>query len=278
MAGEGQDTDAAGPRQRRSRGEGDRGDGRAPSGRRARAGPAIRQAAGSTLERLHRLAESGWGGTSSFLWGLGQSSVVPGPAEAVLVPLGIADPPAAWRLAGWTFAGTVLGGAIAFAIGMFAFDAVRPLLGLVGIHAAELERLHTLADRYGVLLVLVSALTPISAKVVSIAAGAFGLPFGAFVITLALARGARLLVVAAILRFAGERVRRYLARGARDERLPDDRRDDAESPVARLDDARFAGDRVEDGRVAGDRVADGRADGDRFDAPAVLREEDGAGR
>jgi membrane protein YqaA with SNARE-associated domain len=183
---------------------------------------------------------------------------VPGPAEAVLVPLGIADPPAAWRLAGWTYVGTVLGGLIAFAIGSFAFEAVRPLLGLLGIDAAELERLRALADSHGALLVLVSTMTPISTKVVSIAAGAFGLPVGAFVMTLAVARGARLLAVAAILRFAGERVRRYLARGARD-RVPEGRLGEA---------------RLEDERSGED---DARFFDERFD-PAAEREEDGVGR
>ena len=264
----------------------------------------VRRSADRALERLHRLAESGWGGTSCFLWGLGQSSVVPGPAEAVLVPLGIADPPAAWRLAAWTFAGTVIGAVIAFAIGMFAFDAVQPLLGLVGIGAAEMERLHALAGSHGTLLVLVSTMTPISTKVVSIAAGAFGLPIGAFVATLALARGVRLLVVAAILRFAGERVRAYLARGARDDGRP---RPDAPEPVERApvvrDDDRFAAERpagapadlervvperpagvaadaerVADERVAAERFAAERPADDRFGAPAAARGEDGAGR
>ncbi len=178
-----------------------------------------------TLERLHRLAESGWGGTSAFLWGVGQSSVVPGPAEAVLIPLGFADPPKAWRLAAWTFAGTLVGGLAAFTIGALAFDVVRPMLGYIGIGDAELERMRALAGSHGALLVLVSAMTPISTKVVSIAAGAFGLPIEAFVATLAVARGSRLFAVAAILRFAGGRVRSYLERRSREEDVeprPDD--------------------------------------------------------
>ena len=178
---------------------------------------ALRRWMATVLERLHRLAESGWGGTSAFLWGVGQSSVVPGPAEAVLIPLGLADPPKAWRLAAWTFGGTLLGGLIAFAIGFYAFDVVRPMFGIIGIGEAELERLRTLAGSHGPLLVLVSAMTPISTKVVSIAAGAFGLPIEAFVATLAVARGARLFAVATILRYAGARLGNYLVRRPRDE-------------------------------------------------------------
>lgn len=248
-----------------------------------------------TLERLHRLAESGWGGTSAFIWGVGQSSVVPGPAEAVLIPLGVADPPKAWRLAAWTFAGTVLGGLVAFAIGALAFDAVRPLLGFIGIGHAELERMRALAGSHGPILVLVSAMTPISTKVVSIAAGAFGLPIGAFMAALAVARGARLLAVAAILRFAGERLHSYLVRRPRE--AAEERRDDdlargvAEEPPRDLA-GDLAGDRGRVPGLAGFRAdprtgfAEPRADVDFAEDRLVGAEEprafdfgdDGAGR
>ena len=173
----------------------------------------VRRAAARLLRRLHDLAESGWGGLAAFAWGFGQSSVVPGPSEALLIPLALADPRAAWRLAAWTLAGTVLGGFVAYAIGALAFDAVgQPMLALVGIGRDELEGMRALAERRGPLLVFVSAVTPVSTKVVSIAAGAFGLPFGEFALALVLARGARLFVVAALLRFTGERLRAYLER------------------------------------------------------------------
>ena len=236
---------------------------------------ALRRWMATVLERLHRLAESGWGGTSAFLWGVGQSSVVPGPAEAVLIPLGLADPPKAWRLAAWTFGGTLLGGLIAFAIGFYAFDVVRPMFGIIGIGEAELERLRTLAGSHGPLLVLVSAMTPISTKVVSIAAGAFGLPIEAFVATLAVARGARLFAVATILRYAGARLGNYLVRRPRDEAAGRDAgepalagRDAGEAAVA----ARDAGarDAVEPGDAGRDAPDPARAFGDRGRAGAGL--------
>ena len=232
-----------------------------------------------TLERLHRLAESGWGGTSAFLWGVGQSSVVPGPAEAVLIPLGVADPPKAWRLAAWTFAGTLVGGLAAFTIGALAFDVVRPMLGYIGIGDAELERMRAIAGSHGALLVLVSAMTPISTKVVSIAAGAFGLPIEAFVATLAVARGSRLFAVAAILRFAGGRLRSYLERRPREEDVvsrPDDLPRDFAADFARgaaerdragvaalREEARFDAGLVEERLVVAEepRAADRGADG-----------------
>jgi membrane protein YqaA with SNARE-associated domain len=225
---------------------------------------ALRRWMATVLERLHRLAESGWGGTSAFLWGVGQSSVVPGPAEAVLIPLGLADPPKAWRLAAWTFGGTLLGGLIAFAIGFYAFDVVRPMFGIIGIGEAELERLRALAGSHGPLLVLVSAMTPISTKVVSIAAGAFGLPIEAFVATLAVARGARLFAIATILRYAGSRLANYLVRRPRDE--ADGRRDAGEAGLA----GRDAGEAALAAPDAGERGLAGRDDAGR-DAPDPAR-------
>ena len=228
-----------------------------------------------TLDRLHRLAESGWGNTATFTWGLAQSSVVPGPAEALLIPLAVADPPASWRLAAWTFAGTIAGGLVAFAIGTFAFDAVRPLLGVLGIGAAELERIHALADSHGPLLVLVSAFTPISTKVVSIAAGAFGIPFGSFLLALTLARGARLLAVAAVLRFAGERFARYLARRGGEAARADDLRaprfEPGRDPAF---DAGFDAERDPAFDAGRDAAFDAGFDAERGRA----RDDDGAGR
>lgn len=165
------------------------------------------------VARLHAWAESGWSGPATGTWGVLQGSVMPGPSEALLVPLGLADPRAAWRLATWALVGTVLGGLLAFGIGVLAFDTVgQRILGLAGVDGPRLERLHHLFDRRGALLIAVSALTPVSTKVISIAAGAFGVPLGEFAIALLLARGGRLYVVATLLRYAGVRVRDYLLR------------------------------------------------------------------
>ena len=43
-----------------------------------------------TLDRLHGWAESGWAGPAVGVWGVLQSSVVPGPSDTLLIPLGIA--------------------------------------------------------------------------------------------------------------------------------------------------------------------------------------------
>ena len=78
------------------------------------------------LARLHLWAEAGWSGSAVGTWGLLQGSVVPGPSEGVLIPLGLADPRRALYLAIWAVAGASqsLGGVFFFAIGVAAAQAL----------------------------------------------------------------------------------------------------------------------------------------------------------
>ena len=173
------------------------------------------QAIRRVIATLHRWAESGWAGPAVASWNTLQGSIVPGPADALLVPLGLADPRRVWRLVSWAILGSVLGGIIAFGIGRFAFDEIgAPVFRLLGIGEEDMAVLDSRFQRYGWLFVIVSTLTPISTKVICIAAGAFGVPLPHFTLALIAGRGTRFLVIAAAIRFAGERFNRWLARKA----------------------------------------------------------------
>ena len=146
-------------------------------------------------------------------WNTLQGSVVPGPADALLAPLGLADPPRVWRLVTWAIVGSIVGGLIAFAIGQYAFDEVgAPVLRLFGVGPGELAVLDRQFQRNGWLFVIISSLTPISTKAVCIAAGAFGVPLPHFTLALLAGRGIRFLIVATLIRFAGERMNRWITR------------------------------------------------------------------
>ena len=165
------------------------------------------------LAMFHRWAESGWGGAAVGGWGFLQGSVMPGPTDTVFVPLGLADPGRVFRLAGWATAGATLGGMAAFAIGALAFDEVgRPLLELLGVSDRLLVRSEAAFARRGWLLVLVSTVSPLSSKVVCLAAGAFGVPLWQFLPALLVGRLGRFATIAAILRFAGPRLLDVVAR------------------------------------------------------------------
>jgi len=156
---------------------------------------------------LHRWAESGWSGHAVATWSLFQGSLVPGPSDVLLAPLAIADPPRAYRLAAWATAGAFVGGCIAYVIGAAAFDTLGvQLLDLVGVSPATVEARRGAFERHGWALVALSTVTPLPTKIVCLGAGAFGVPPLAFAIALALGRGARFMVVAAMCRVAGARI------------------------------------------------------------------------
>jgi len=186
----------------------DEGERRAP-----RARNRLRRFFVDLLNRLHTWAEAGWAPHATMAWGTMQGSIVPGPADALIVPLGIADPRVVFRLAIFATAGATLGGVIAWIIGAQAFEELgRPILHLLGIEDGTIARSERLFDQRGWLIVLLATVTPVPSKLVCIAAGAFGVPFVPFTLALGFGRGARFLAIAIALRFAGERIERWKRR------------------------------------------------------------------
>jgi membrane protein YqaA with SNARE-associated domain len=162
---------------------------------------------------FHRWAESGWAGGAVGTWAFLQGSVVPGPSDALLLPLGLSDPQRVFRLALWATLGATLGGVLAYGIGRLAFDEIgRPALGLMGVSEGTLLRSRGLFERRGWAIVALSAISPLSTKVVCLAAGSFGVPPLQFVAGLLGGRAARFLLVATLVRFAGERITDRLQR------------------------------------------------------------------
>ena len=165
------------------------------------------------LEILHDWAESGWSRSAIAAWGVLNGSVVPGPSDAVFAPLGLTDPKRVYEFAWWAIGGAVVGGLIAYAIGALAFDNVgRPILGWLGFGPSDLESTRALFARRGWLVVVIGSLPFVSPKLVSIAAGAFGVPFWQFTLVIFGVRLVRALIVATLIRYAGTGVTRWVER------------------------------------------------------------------
>ena len=155
------------------------------------------------LAVLHRWAESGWAGPAAGTWAFLQSSVVPGPSDLLLIPLGLSDPPKVYRLAACSILGATHGGLVAFALGALAFGTIEPILAWLGIGPEELLRSRATFEQHGWMFVVISTVTPLSTKIVSIAAGAFGVPLPHFLFAILVGRAVRYLAVATLVRFAG---------------------------------------------------------------------------
>ncbi len=141
-----------------------------------------------------------------------ESSFFPIPPDALLVPMALARPERAWRLAAICTVASVLGGILGYYIGYALFDVLAtPLLRAYHYEAAFARFKDTYAE-YGLWVILVKGLTPIPYKIVTIASGAASFNFPLFVAASVVTRGARFFMVATLLHFFGEQVRDFIER------------------------------------------------------------------
>ncbi len=152
---------------------------------------------------------AGW-----WLFGIAfaEASFFPVPPDALLIPMALARPDRAWRLAAICLAGSVIGGALGYLIGYAVFDQLaRPLIELYG-YGDRFAAFQALYAQWGLWLILVKGLTPIPYKIVTIASGAARFNFWIFMAASVVTRGARFFIVAALLRYYGTPVRDFIER------------------------------------------------------------------
>lgn len=164
------------------------------------------------FDKLRFIADRGWSGSAVFVYGVLQNLIVPGFADALYLPLALAQPKHAYRLAAFAIAGTVVGATLLFFLGGEALAVVSDTIGRwTGIDAGGLQKAQDLLTKYGWLLVIGSAFSPISTKLLAVSAGAYGMPYLVFIGSLAAARTARLLVFSwAIQKFGARAIREAL--------------------------------------------------------------------
>ena len=168
------------------------------------------------LRRLYDRVLALAAGPRAPLWlaviSFAESSFFPIPPDALLVPMALARPERAWRLAAICTVASVLGGILGYYIGYALFDVLAtPLLHAYHYEAAFARFKDTYAE-YGLWVILVKGLTPIPYKIVTIASGAAAFNFPLFVAASIVTRGARFFLVATLLHFFGEQVREFIER------------------------------------------------------------------
>ena len=141
-----------------------------------------------------------------------ESSFFPVPPDIMLIPMALARPDRAWRLAAICTVASVVGGALGYFIGYAVFyQLAKPLIDLYG-YGDRFVAFQALYDQYGLWVILIKGLTPIPYKIVTIASGAAKFSFPVFMVASAMTRGARFFLVAALLRSFGTPVRDFIER------------------------------------------------------------------
>ncbi len=139
-----------------------------------------------------------------------ESSFFPIPPDALLIPMVLARPDRAWRLAFVCTVASVAGGALGYLIGYALFDVLaEPILRAYHYQDAFAAFQAKYAE-WGLWVILIKGLTPIPYKIVTIASGAARFNFGIFMLASAATRGVRFFAVAGLLRTWGEPVRAFI--------------------------------------------------------------------
>ena len=169
---------------------------------------------GGPLHRLYHWV-LGWADRPGGTWALfgiafAESSFFPIPPDVLLIPLALGNVRRSLWFALVCTAGSVAGAVLGYVIGSSLFASIgQPIIELYhGMdHYNELGQLF----EDNLLVTLGTAgFTPIPFKVFTIAAGAFGVSFPAFVAISALSRGARFFLVAGLIRLFGEPIRVFI--------------------------------------------------------------------
>ena len=166
------------------------------------------------LRRLYdwtlSFAQSDYAILALVLVAFAESSFFPIPPEVLLLPMIIARPDRAFLLAMVCMVASVTGGALGYGIGAFLYDTVA--LPILEIYHAD-EKFAEFAARYndqGHWAVLFGGLSPFPYKIITIASGATGLNFGAFLLWSVVARTIRYGLIALLLWKFGTPIRIFI--------------------------------------------------------------------
>jgi len=139
-----------------------------------------------------------------------ESSVFPIPPDVLLIPMIIAAPPRAFRLAAICTAASVLGGFLGYAIGYFAFATIgEPVLQFYHV-MDRYEALKASFAEWGAWIIILKGMTPIPYKIVTIASGAFHFDLATFAIASAISRSIRFFLLAVLLWRFGTPIRDFI--------------------------------------------------------------------
>jgi len=161
-----------------------------------------------TLSLAARKSAEWWLAIIAFI----ESSVFLVPADVLFLPMALSRPDRAYRYALIATVASVLGGIAGWFIGHYAYEAIAvPILQFYGKYD-EFEALRTSSGVGFIILMLITSgaahLPPI--KVVTILSGVIGVNLLLFTGLAIVARGARFLLLAWLLRRYGEQIRDFI--------------------------------------------------------------------
>ena len=130
----------------------------------------------------------------------------PIPVDAMLAPMALKNRSKAWYFAGLATLFSVLGAAVGYALGYWAFDAVvQPIIESVG-YVDKFELVKNWFSEYGIWIVFVAGFSPMPYKVITLCAGLLAMSFLPFILISIIARGLRFCLVTGLMVWGGDQM------------------------------------------------------------------------
>ncbi len=139
-----------------------------------------------------------------------ESSFFPIPPDIIIIPMMLADPKSAWRLAFWCTVYSVLGGILGYAIGYYLYSSLGEwIIDTYNLETA-FDNFQSQFKRYGFWIIALKGLTPIPYKLITIASGVAKFPVLPFMLASLMARSFRFFSLALVFYFFGERAKPFI--------------------------------------------------------------------
>lgn len=139
-----------------------------------------------------------------------ESSFFPIPPDVMLIPMVLAMPNKAWKIAGLATIASVIGGFFGYLIGVYFFDLIAaPVLNFYG-YMPSFDSFKEYYHQWGAWIVFGAGVTPFPYKVITIASGVVHLDLWTFGIASVLARGLRFYLVAWLLKKYGASMKDFI--------------------------------------------------------------------
>ena len=139
-----------------------------------------------------------------------ESSFFPIPPDIMLIPMILATPKKAWKIAGICTLASVIGAYLGYVIGFYFFELIaEPLLEFYG-YLDKFNEFKNLYSEYGAWIVFGAGITPFPYKIITIASGVVQLNLAVFTVASIIARGLRFFLIAWLLKTYGEKMRSFI--------------------------------------------------------------------
>jgi len=139
-----------------------------------------------------------------------ESSFFPIPPDVMLIPMALARPDRAYRLAIWCTLCSVAGGILGYAIGALLYDSVGQWLIQLYGYGKGVDAFRAAYAEWGAWIILLKGLTPIPYKIVTITSGFAGYNLGLFILFSVITRAGRFFVLAFLLHRYGPQAREII--------------------------------------------------------------------